>query len=318
LRDKAAYGCEVDLWSVGVVAFVLMGGCNPFDPFGNARPRIVRQRVLSCEWSFDAGRWDGISVQAKTVLRALLEPRMSVRMTAQQLLQCEWLIDAASRSLGPILDAFPPSQPPSPRTPAAGNAFQQSQPASPRTPAAGSASPLSHPPSPHSPSTDSLATSAAPAGRPRTSPATTRAKIAADLADLQGENENTTLFWRAGKLRMPSTEASLELRTMLEAGVDPDAEDYGYSLLMNAAREGRSGDAALLLRSGADVNWTSESGNTALHKACAFGRDLVAALLLRHGASCAIVNEHGKTALDEAQSKGWQRCAALLQEPAVE
>eukprot|EP00966_Prymnesium_polylepis_P334811 7390184-Prymnesium_polylepis.1 len=107
LRDKAAYGCEVDLWSVGVVAFVLMGGCNPFDPFGNARPRIVRQRVLSCEWSFDAGRWDGISVQAKTVLRALLEPRMSVRMTAQQLLQCEWLIDAASRSLGPILDAFP-------------------------------------------------------------------------------------------------------------------------------------------------------------------------------------------------------------------
>ena len=106
----------------------------------------------------------------------------------------------------------------------------------------------------------------------------------------------------------------MELRTLLEAGGDPDAEDYGYSLLMNAAREGRSGDAALLLRSGADVNWTSESGNTALHKACAFGRDVVAALLLRHGASCAIVNEHGKTALDEAQSNGWQRCAALLQE----
>ncbi|KAL1521236.1 hypothetical protein AB1Y20_020908 [Prymnesium parvum] len=95
LEPGVEYGGEVDLWSVGVVLFVLLGGYNPFDPFGDAEPNEIRKRVRGCEWTFGAPLWQKVSAAAKDLLCKLLVAEPQRRATAADLLTHEWVSGAA-------------------------------------------------------------------------------------------------------------------------------------------------------------------------------------------------------------------------------
>ena len=101
LRDDGPYGGEVDMFSLGAIAYTLLAGYNPFDPTGNGNVREVRWRVLTAEWDFTAfpQRWAHVSASAKLALRAMLCADPRKRMQPAQLLRCRWLVEAQPKPL---------------------------------------------------------------------------------------------------------------------------------------------------------------------------------------------------------------------------
>lgn len=60
------YDPKVDVWSIGVIAYILLSGRPPFK--GKAKPEIFKS-VLFTEPSFSGAPWDKISDEAQDFIR---------------------------------------------------------------------------------------------------------------------------------------------------------------------------------------------------------------------------------------------------------
>ena len=91
--------------------------------------------------------------------------------------------------------------------------------------------------------------------------------------------------WRDAQLGRPSPAGSATSRAMNlgELDLSLQLERMKESFLWAAAKGGREEEVESLLSIGADVNWVSNEGDTALIAACRNGHRGVAALLLAHG-----------------------------------
>ena len=87
-------GAASDVWSLGVIAFVLLSG-RP--PFGGRDDAEVARRVAVGRFSFKGKAWDGVSDAAKAAISSMLEKDPSRRATAAQVLESEWLSLSASK-----------------------------------------------------------------------------------------------------------------------------------------------------------------------------------------------------------------------------
>jgi len=96
------YTKSVDIWSIGVISFVLLAGCPPFT--GNSDIEIF-QNILLVKYTFDDADWNGISDQAMQFVRSLLVLDPDMRLTATQLLNHPWILKASSVAL-PQLEKF--------------------------------------------------------------------------------------------------------------------------------------------------------------------------------------------------------------------
>ena len=67
---KRDYTFKCDLWSVGVIAYILLCGYPPF--FGDNDREIFR-RVSAGKFSFPSPEWDHISKAAKDFVASLLK-----------------------------------------------------------------------------------------------------------------------------------------------------------------------------------------------------------------------------------------------------
>ena len=83
------YGCEVDMWSVGVLTFVLLGG---YPPFHNENQKELFRRIKNADYCFDAQYWDVVSSDAKDFIRKLLVSNPRKRLTAKQAMRHPWLV----------------------------------------------------------------------------------------------------------------------------------------------------------------------------------------------------------------------------------
>ena len=86
----------------------------------------------------------------------------------------------------------------------------------------------------------------------------------------------------------------------LEAGMSPDAEDQGYTPLLEAARRGYEEMAAALIAGGADLDATDPYGVTALMFGLISGSVETARRLIEAGADVKARDIDGRTALIEA------------------
>ncbi|KAF3494439.1 hypothetical protein DY000_02055631 [Brassica cretica] len=83
-----SYGTEADIWSIGVISYILLCGSRPF--YGRTESAIFRC-VLRANPNFEDMPWPSISPIAKDFVRRLLNKDHRKRMTAAQALAHPWL-----------------------------------------------------------------------------------------------------------------------------------------------------------------------------------------------------------------------------------
>lgn len=89
------YDRMCDLWSVGVIMYVLLCG---YPPFGGRTDQEVLARVRQGSFTFEAKDWRHISEDAKSLIRGLLKMDPKERMTADQALSHDWIKLKAPRA----------------------------------------------------------------------------------------------------------------------------------------------------------------------------------------------------------------------------
>ncbi|KAI6673685.1 hypothetical protein NL676_001591 [Syzygium grande] len=83
-----SYGTEADMWSIGVIAYILLCGSRPF--WARTESGIFRA-VLKADPSFDENPWPSLSPEAIDFVKRLLNKDYRKRPTAAQALCHPWL-----------------------------------------------------------------------------------------------------------------------------------------------------------------------------------------------------------------------------------
>ncbi|XP_066990593.1 calcium/calmodulin-dependent protein kinase type 1 isoform X4 [Macrobrachium rosenbergii] len=82
------YGKAVDVWSIGVIAYILLCGYPPFYDENDAN---LFAQILKGEFEFDSPYWDEISESAKDFIRQLMCVDVEKRYTCKQALGHPWI-----------------------------------------------------------------------------------------------------------------------------------------------------------------------------------------------------------------------------------
>ncbi|XP_059443764.1 calcium-dependent protein kinase 10-like isoform X1 [Corylus avellana] len=98
---KRNYGQEVDIWSAGVILYILLCGVPPF---WAESEQGVALAILRGILDFKREPWPQISESAKSLVRQMLEPDPKKRLTAQQVLDHPWLQNAKKAPNVPLGD----------------------------------------------------------------------------------------------------------------------------------------------------------------------------------------------------------------------
>ncbi|KAF9667275.1 hypothetical protein SADUNF_Sadunf15G0005500 [Salix dunnii] len=87
---RRSYNLEADMWSIGVISYILLCGSRPF--WARTESGIFRS-VLRSDPNFDDSPWPNVSPEAKDFVKRLLNKDHRKRMTAAQALSHPWLRD---------------------------------------------------------------------------------------------------------------------------------------------------------------------------------------------------------------------------------
>ena len=87
--NMETYTPAVDMWSIGVMLYILLSGNSPFE---NEDEQSLFQMIRLGEYSMDDHLWDHVSDEAKDCVQRLLTVNTSVRMTITQALEHPWVL----------------------------------------------------------------------------------------------------------------------------------------------------------------------------------------------------------------------------------
>ncbi|KAG7592207.1 EF-hand domain [Arabidopsis thaliana x Arabidopsis arenosa] len=98
---KRDYGPEVDVWSAGVIIYILLCGVPPF---WAETEQGVALAILRGVLDFKRDPWPQISESAKSLVKQMLDPDPTKRLTAQQVLAHPWIQNAKKAPNVPLGD----------------------------------------------------------------------------------------------------------------------------------------------------------------------------------------------------------------------
>jgi len=106
ILEGTPYDERADMWSVGVILYILLGG---YPPFIESTQRDLFRKIRKGDYEFHEEYWGTVSDDAKDLIGSLLTVDSDVRLTAAQALNNAWIVEndadkLANRDLGANLD----------------------------------------------------------------------------------------------------------------------------------------------------------------------------------------------------------------------
>lgn len=90
------YGKAGDMWSLGVIVYILLCG---FQPFKNSdEPKLLFKNIIKGQYEFISPEWDIIGENAKDIVRKLLILDPKKRLNADAAIKNTWVNQAAAKT----------------------------------------------------------------------------------------------------------------------------------------------------------------------------------------------------------------------------
>ncbi|KAF3707494.1 Serine/threonine-protein kinase DCLK3 [Channa argus] len=86
---ETGYGVAVDVWALGIILYILLCGFPPFRSRVRDQDELF-QLIKQGQLAFQSPYWDPISEEARSLVKSLLHPDPTVRLTAGQTLLHPW------------------------------------------------------------------------------------------------------------------------------------------------------------------------------------------------------------------------------------
>ncbi|EEH60875.1 uncharacterized protein MICPUCDRAFT_50468 [Micromonas pusilla CCMP1545] len=97
--EKKSYGAAVDMWSLGVIGYIVVTGAMPRDLWKKA---LKHGRIEKDDFGFDCYEWDTVSQNAKDFIVACLTLRPKDRMTSKAALNHPWMKNVENVKPAPL------------------------------------------------------------------------------------------------------------------------------------------------------------------------------------------------------------------------
>jgi calcium/calmodulin-dependent protein kinase I len=99
--NASGYGKEVDMWSIGVITYILLCGFPPF--YGDTVPEIFEQ-IMEANFDYPEEYWGSVSKEAKDFINKLLVVDSDKRLSAGDALKHPWLATVGATGTGKTLN----------------------------------------------------------------------------------------------------------------------------------------------------------------------------------------------------------------------
>lgn len=88
ILEGASYGKPVDIWSIGVITYILLCG---YPPFHDESQPVLFKKIRKGKYYFDSPYWDNVSTDAKEFISKMLIVDPKDRASAGELLAHKWI-----------------------------------------------------------------------------------------------------------------------------------------------------------------------------------------------------------------------------------
>lgn len=88
ILEGVPYDTKADMWSLGVIVYILLGG---YPPFIEQNQRDLFRKIRKGQYEFHEEYWGQVSKEAKDLIASLLTVSPTRRMSAPESLRNKWI-----------------------------------------------------------------------------------------------------------------------------------------------------------------------------------------------------------------------------------